>query len=55
MSDRSFVDSLLNGDNDDCDGAGLSIFHLGAVMSGQGEADFDLAMRVNLQVGRQSR
>eukprot|EP00620_Florenciella_sp_RCC1587_P001651 CAMPEP_0182599654 /NCGR_PEP_ID=MMETSP1324-20130603/90587_1 /TAXON_ID=236786 /ORGANISM="Florenciella sp., Strain RCC1587" /LENGTH=707 /DNA_ID=CAMNT_0024817555 /DNA_START=95 /DNA_END=2219 /DNA_ORIENTATION=- len=51
VSDRSFVDSLLNGDgdNDDGDGAGLSIFHLGAVMSGQGEADFDLAMRVNLQ------
>jgi nucleoside-diphosphate-sugar epimerase len=26
----------------------VSIFHLGAVMSGQGEADFDVAMNVNL-------
>ena len=26
----------------------VSIFHLGAVMSGTGEADFDLCMRVNL-------
>lgn len=27
----------------------VSIFHMGAVMSGDGERDFDLAMRVNLQ------
>ena len=26
----------------------MSIFHLGAIMSGQGEADFDLCMGVNL-------
>eukprot|EP01120_Amphizonella_sp_Union-15-10_P007897 TRINITY_DN272_c0_g1_i1.p1 TRINITY_DN272_c0_g1~~TRINITY_DN272_c0_g1_i1.p1 ORF type:complete len:298 (+),score=47.52 TRINITY_DN272_c0_g1_i1:109-894(+) len=27
----------------------LTIFHLGSIMSGQGEEDFDLAMKVNLQ------
>ena len=26
----------------------VSVFHFGAVMSGQGEQDFDLVMRVNL-------
>ncbi|KAH8056058.1 GDP-mannose 4,6 dehydratase [Aureococcus anophagefferens] len=37
VADRAFCDALVG------DGAGpLSVFHLGAVMSGQGEADFDL-------------
>jgi len=42
VSSRSFVDSLLVGESD------ISIFHMSAVMSGQGEEDFDLCMRVNL-------
>ena len=32
--------------------ADLSIFHLASVVSGGGEKDFDLAMRVNLDGGR---
>ncbi len=43
VSDAGFCRSLMSTDD-----TPLSIFHLGAVMSGQGEADFDLAMGVNL-------
>ena len=43
ISDPSFCRSLFEG----VDGP-VSIFHFGAVMSGQGEQDFDLVMRVNL-------
>ena len=32
----------------------LSIFHLGGIMSGQGEKDFDLCLRVNLDGTRKS-
>jgi len=48
VCDASYCASLLNDDNNDKDG-GLCVFHLGAVMSGAGEADFDLAMNVNLK------
>ena len=30
----------------------ISVFHLASIVSGQGEADFDLAMRINLDGGR---
>eukprot|EP00965_Chrysotila_dentata_P146220 4828648-Pleurochrysis_carterae.AAC.1 len=43
ISDASFCNSLFEG----CHGA-TSVFHLGAMMSGQGEADFDRCMAVNL-------
>mmetsp|Transcript_25556 Transcript_25556/g.83526 ORF Transcript_25556/g.83526 Transcript_25556/m.83526 type:complete len:368 (-) Transcript_25556:2297-3400(-) len=43
VSDAEFCRSLVGrGDGP------LSVFHLGAVMSGQGEADFDLCVNVNL-------
>ena len=42
IADPTFCGSLLDGAD------AVSIFHLGAVMSGQGEADFDLCMSVNL-------
>jgi nucleoside-diphosphate-sugar epimerase len=43
VADRAFCDALVG------DGAGpLSVFHLGAVMSGMGEADFDLCLATNL-------
>jgi len=45
ISDRDTVFSLV--DRDD-----LSLFHLASVVSGGGEKDFDLAMRVNLDGGR---
>lgn len=45
ISDRDTVFSLI--DRDD-----ISIFHLASVVSGGGEKDFDLAMRVNLDGGR---
>jgi D-erythronate 2-dehydrogenase len=35
-----------------CDRDDLSVFHLASVLSGTGEADFDLAFRVNLEGGR---
>jgi len=35
-----------------CDRDDMSVFHLAAVMAGVGEANFDLAMRVNLEGGR---
>ncbi|MBL4906707.1 MAG: NAD-dependent epimerase/dehydratase family protein [Sneathiella sp.] len=45
ISDRETVMNLI--DRDD-----ISIFHLASVVSGQGEQDFDLAMSVNLDGGR---
>jgi len=45
ISDRDTVFGLV--DRDD-----ISIFHLASVVSGGGEKDFDLAMRVNLDGGR---
>jgi len=45
ISDRDTVFSLV--DRDD-----VSVFHLASVVSGGGEKDFDLAMRVNLDGGR---
>lgn len=45
VSDRGLCEAVLRGT---ADGSPVSVFHLGAVMSGQGEADFDLALRVNL-------
>lgn len=45
ISDRDTVMKLI--DRDD-----ISIFHLASVVSGQGEQDFDLAMQVNLDGGR---
>ena len=44
VSDAGYCRALVDG----ADGP-ISIFHLGAVMSGQGETDFDLAMDVNLR------
>ncbi|MBE9552262.1 MAG: NAD-dependent epimerase/dehydratase family protein, partial [Proteobacteria bacterium] len=45
ISDRDTVFGLV--DRDD-----ISVFHLASVVSGGGEKDFDLAMRVNLDGGR---
>lgn len=45
IADRDTVHGLV--DRDD-----LSLFHLASVVSGGGEKDFDLAMRVNLDGGR---
>jgi nucleoside-diphosphate-sugar epimerase len=45
ISDRDTVFGLF--DRDD-----ISVFHLASVVSGGGEKDFDLAMRVNLDGGR---
>lgn len=45
ISDRATVDRLV-------DRPGISLFHLASVVSGGGEKDFDLAMRVNLEGGR---
>ena len=45
ISDRDRVFGLI--DRDD-----ISVFHLASVVSGGGEKDFDLAMRVNLDGGR---
>ena len=45
ISDRDTVSALI--DRDD-----ISVFHLASVVSGGGEKDFDLAMRVNLDGGR---
>jgi len=44
ISDRDTVSGLI--DRDD-----ISVFHLASVVSGGGEKDFDLAMRVNLDGG----
>lgn len=45
LSDEGYCKELFAAN----DGGPLSVFHLGAVMSGQGEADFDLCMGVNLR------
>ena len=45
ISDQATVESLI--DRDD-----ISVFHLASVVSGGGEKDFDLAIRVNLDGGR---
>ena len=45
ISDGATVRNLI-----DCDD--ISVFHLASVVSGGGEKDFDLAMRVNLDGGR---
>ena len=42
IGDAAFVDGLLG------DATDVSIFHMGAVMSGDGERDFDGCMRTNL-------
>ena len=44
IADASFCRSLFSG----CADAPVSVFHLGAVMSGQGEDDFDTCVDVNL-------
>ena len=44
IADASFCRSLFA----ESRGGPLSVFHLGAIMSGQGERDFDLCMDVNL-------
>lgn len=44
ISDRATIDGLI-----DCDD--ISVFHLASVVSGGGEKDFDLAIRVNLTGG----
>jgi nucleoside-diphosphate-sugar epimerase len=45
VGDSAVVRALV--DRDDC-----SVFHLASILSGGGEADFDLAMRVNLEGSR---
>jgi nucleoside-diphosphate-sugar epimerase len=45
VGDAALLGSLV--DRDDC-----SVFHLASILSGGSEADFDLAMRVNLDGGR---
>lgn len=42
VADRAFCDSLVSGADD------LSVFHLGAMMSGQGEEEFDRCLATNL-------
>ena len=44
VADRAFCDRLFEGENVES----ISVFHLGSVMSGQGEADFDLCLNTNL-------
>ena len=43
VAEKEFCTSLVSPEHDS-----VSVFHLGAVMSGTGEADFDLCMSVNL-------
>ena len=45
VADRAFVESLFASGGEDGE---VSVFHLSAVMSGQGEEDFDLCVGVNL-------
>lgn len=45
ISDAASVDALI--DRDD-----VSVFHLASILSGAGEKDFDQALRVNLEGGR---
>ena len=42
IADPAVWDALI-------DEPGMSVFHLAAVMSGQGEEDFDLVMNTNLK------
>ena len=49
VSDPSFCTSLFEEEDGDGDSRHVSVFHLGAVMSGTGEADFDLCVDVNLR------
>lgn len=44
IADRAIVDDLI-------DNATTSVFHLASIVSGEGERDFDAAMRVNLDGG----
>ena len=43
VAKKEFCNSVLSSSEKD-----VSVYHLGAVMSGTGEADFDLCMQVNL-------
>ena len=45
IGERATVEGLI-------DRGDISVFHLASVLSGGGEQDFDLAMRVNLEGGR---
>ncbi len=45
VSDRAVIDGLI--DRDD-----ISVFHLASVVSAGGEKDFDLALRINMDGGR---
>ena len=45
IADAATVSGLIDGDD-------VSVFHLASVVSGGGEKDFDLALRVNLDGGR---
>lgn len=45
VADRARIEALV--DRDD-----VSVFHLASIVSGEGEQNFDLAMRVNLDGGR---
>ena len=47
ICDRSTIDQLIRSE-----ASHTSVFHLASVVSAQGEQDFDLAMRVNLDGGR---
>jgi len=48
ISDADQVSALIGGDDQD----DIAVFHLASVVSAGGEKDFDLAMRVNLDGGR---
>uniref|UniRef100_A0A7S4HM38 NAD-dependent epimerase/dehydratase domain-containing protein n=1 Tax=Odontella aurita TaxID=265563 RepID=A0A7S4HM38_9STRA len=48
VADESFCSSLVE-ESSPSSSSSLSVFHLGAVMSGTGESDFDLCMNVNLR------
>jgi nucleoside-diphosphate-sugar epimerase len=45
FEDQDVCHGIVNGGKPD---ENLSVFHLGGIMSGQGEKDFDLCLRVNL-------
>jgi len=45
ISDRRVIDALINRDD-------ISVFHLASIVSAGGERDFDLAMRINFDGGR---
>jgi len=48
ISDPAYVQQLYDTATTSASDSHLSVFHFGAVMSGDGERDFDLCMRVNL-------